>query len=377
MNKNVFDEIFSNYKARYEELNDPDGRDEIYKWPAVRCCIDNWNVDEEDFLEMFKRSMRLSLNIIENRYKHPINGITFLCERGKTEQVREEFKKLLSDDEDIRKIQDKADAFQDGINAMLSEIAPEKWSYEQDRRDPLMYLAFIKPESSYMFKAEPARVFSNYVEFGDDIGSGQTFRLDHYYRLCDEVLVEIEKDEDFIEMLDAELTRAAERNSMNESDLQDMPGKLRIVVYDIMYCASSAWLYEGMKPPVKKGSKEDKERIVQRRIEEIHELLDNENAELEELLNNAPEYPDLTGVELTNIRYGKGKVNSQDGHYLHIEYDGEDKVFPLPECITKGYLRGTSEDIVEICRKLSDIDVQKKKLTSSLRRLSEELLLLE
>jgi len=377
MNTNRFDEIFSNYKAKYKELNDPDGRDEIYKWLAVRCCTDNWNIDAEDFLEMFRRSMHLSQNIIENRYKHPINGITYLCEQGKTEQVREEFRKLLSDAEDIRKIQDKADVFQDSINAMLSEIAPEKWSYEQDRRDPLMYLAFIKPERSYMYKAEPARVFSNYVEFGDDIGSGQTFRLDHYYRLCDEVLAEIEKDEDFIEMLDAELTKVAERNDMSGSDLQGMPGKLRIVVYDIMYCANSAWLYEGMKPPVKKGSKEDKERIVQRRIEEIHELLDTENAELEELLKSDPEYPDLTGVELMNIRYGKGKVKSQDGHYLHIEYGGEDKMFPLPDCITKGYLKGASEDIVEACKQLSDINEHKKKLTSSLRQLSEELSLLE
>lgn len=377
MNKSVFDEIFSNYKARYDELNDPDDRDEIRKWPAVRCCIDNWSIDAEDFLEMFKRSMRLSQNIIENRFKHPINGIIFLCEQGKTELIREEFRKLLSDDVDIRRIQKKADAFQDSVNTMLSEIGPEKWSYEQDRRDPLMYLAFIKPECSYMFKAEPAKIFSKYVEFGDDLGSGQTFRLDHYYRLCDEVLAEIEKDEGFIEMLDTELTKAAERNGMDESDLHDMPGKLRIAVYDIIYCAKSARLYEDVNPPVKKGSKEDKEKTVRRRIEEIHELLDNENDKLEKLLREAPEYPDLTGVELTHIRYGRGKVKYQDGHYLHMEYEGADKIFSLLDCITKGYLKGVSEDIVETCKKISDIDVQKKELTNSLRHLRAELSLLE
>ncbi|MBE5851159.1 MAG: hypothetical protein E7298_13670 [Lachnospiraceae bacterium] len=377
MNKTVFKEIFDNYKGKYDFLNDPDGRNEIYKWPAVRCCIDNWEIDADDFLDMFKRSMRLSQNIIENRYKHPINGIVFLCEQGKTDQVREAFRKLLSDEEDIRKVQSNADTFQDEINAMLGEIAPEKWSYEQDRRDPLMYLAFIRPGSCYMFKAESARVFANYVEFGDDIGSGQTFRLDNYYRLCDEVLAEVEDDVEFVEMLDDKLTMAAEKNDMDAADLQDIPGKLKIVVYDIMYCANSAWLYEGMPEPVKKGSKQDKERTRHKRIEEIHDQLDKENAELDALLKDVPEYPDLVGAELTNIRYGKGIVKSQAGHYLHIEYNGDEKTFPLPDCITKGYLKGADDSVVDVCKRLSEIDAEKKRLTGSLRRLSEELSLLE
>ena len=109
MNKISFSKILSNYKEKYDFINNAEGCDEIYKWPAVRCCIDNWDIDAEDFLAMLKKSMRLSMNIIENKIKHPINGLTFLCVQGKTEQVREAFRNLLLDEGDIRDRQGRAE----------------------------------------------------------------------------------------------------------------------------------------------------------------------------------------------------------------------------------------------------------------------------
>lgn len=377
MNDKVFNEILDNYKEKYASLNEPDGRNEIFKWPAVRCCIDNWDIDAEDFLDMFKRSMRLTQTIIENRYKHPVNGIIYLCEQGKTEQVREEFRKLLSAVEDVRKRQDHAETFMTNINAMLEEIAPDKWSFEQDRRDPLMYQAFIQPDISYMFKSESARVFSNYVEFGGDIGGGQTFRLDNYYKLCDEVLAAVESDDEIREMLDEKLMEAAKANDMAEDDLLDMPGKLRIAVYDIMYCASSANLYQGMPKPVKKGSKEDKERARNRRIEEIQEQIEKESAELDSVLKDIPAWPDLAGLELTNLKYGKGKVTEQKDKYLYLDFVGTEKTFALPDCISSGFLTGADGDVMETCKTISDINKRVNRLTSSLKQLRSELSMLE
>lgn len=377
MNKEIFRKILSNYKEKYDFINDAEGCDEIYKWPAVRCCIDNWDIDAEDFLAMLKKSMRLSMNIIENKIKHPINGLTFLCEQGKTEQVREAFRNLLSDEGDVRDRQSRAEAFQDSINDMIEEIAPEKWSFKQDRRDPLMYLAFIKPESNYMFKASPAHEFATYVDFGDDIGSGQTFRLDIYHRLCDEILAEIETDEEMLTMLDEELKGAAKRNEMSEESLLSIPGKLKIMVYDIMFCADAYTLFEGIEKPAKKGSREAKERARRRRIEEIYEQIDSENAELDRVIEDIPPYPDLTGAELISKKYGKGTVHSQDGHYIYINYKGEDRTFTLPDCFVKGFLKGADDDVMAVCQTISDLDARKRSLSSSLNQLRMELSALE
>lgn len=377
MNKDIFARVLANYKANYDKINDFDGRDESYKWPAVRTCLDYWDIDAADFTEMFKRAMSKSQNIIENRYKHPIGGISFLCEQGKTEEIREEFRKLLSDDGDIRDRQKRAEAFVDNINAMLNEIAPEKWSYMQDRRDPIMYLSFIKPADNYMFMSERARTFANYVEFGDDIGSGQTFRLDNYYRLCDEVLEELEADDEMKGMLDSQLERRAEKEGMSIEDMKQMPGKLHIVVYDMMYCGEACGIYTGIDKPVRKGSKEEKERTRLKRIEEIHDEMEKRDLELNNLMKDVPEYPNLEGAELTNIRYGKGKVVRQNGKYLYIDYGGDEKAFALPDCISKGYLKGASDEVVAVCKRISEVAEQQKKLTSALRNLGFELALIE
>ena len=44
-----------------------------------------------------------------------------------------------------------------------------------------------------MFKSTEAKAFADCYEFGEDIGSGQTFRLDVYYRMCRELVDEIKK----------------------------------------------------------------------------------------------------------------------------------------------------------------------------------------
>ena len=240
-----------------------------------------------------------------------------------------------------------------------------------------MYLAFIKPDTNYMYKSEPARVFANYVEFGDDIGSGQSFRLDNYYRLCDEIVEELEADEEIQAMLDAELSRRADKEGMNADELKRMPGRLRIVVYDMMYCADRCGLYVGIAKPAKKGSKEEKDRIRQKRIDEIHNEMDEKDAELNEVMNDLPDYPDLVGVELTNIKYGKGTVARQNGKYLYIYYDSDEKVFALPDCISKGYLKGADEQTITTCKTISEIIDKQRKLTSSLKGLGMELSMIE
>ena len=95
MNKEVFKKVLDVYKSKYDYINQADSHHEIYKWTAVETCIENWDIDAKDFRDMFKKSMSMSKNIIENQFVLSISGVIFLCDNGKTEEVRDEFKKLL------------------------------------------------------------------------------------------------------------------------------------------------------------------------------------------------------------------------------------------------------------------------------------------
>ena len=157
--------------------------------------------EADEFGEMFKQAMEQSFNIVNNSIVQPANGIVFLCKQDKKteEEVREEFRKLLAPDGgDIRARQDRIDTFAAAINEKLQNAAPGKWKYDQDRRSVIMYLSFISPDDNFMFKSTEARAFANGCEFGEDIGSGQTFRLDVYYRMCRELAEKI-KNNDFLE----------------------------------------------------------------------------------------------------------------------------------------------------------------------------------
>ena len=101
--------------------------------------------------------------------------------------------------------------------------------------------------------------------------------------------------------------------------------------------------------------------------------IEGKDAELSELLKNVPEYPNLEGAELTNNKYGKGKVSRQNGKYLYINYGDVEKTFGLPDCISKGYLKGADENIIVLCKALSEITDKQEKLAKSLRNLKGEL----
>lgn len=61
--------------------------------------------------------------------------------------------------------------------------------------------------------------------------------------------------------------------------------------------------------------------------------------ELNKLMEDAPDYPNLKGEELTNIKYGMGKVVIQNGKYLYIKYGDDERLLPYLTVFQKDTLR--------------------------------------
>lgn len=57
MNKEHLQLIFDQYISRFDELDDLNGSDEGYKWRAVSCFLENWDIEADDFVSMFKAAM--------------------------------------------------------------------------------------------------------------------------------------------------------------------------------------------------------------------------------------------------------------------------------------------------------------------------------
>lgn len=91
MNQANLAKLFHNYIESYNVLTDAE-HDELYKWRAVNHFQKHWNLEADEFGEMFKQAMEQSFNIVNNSIVQPANGIVFLCKQDKKteEEVRED-----------------------------------------------------------------------------------------------------------------------------------------------------------------------------------------------------------------------------------------------------------------------------------------------
>ena len=82
MNQANLAKLFHNYIESYNVLTDAE-HDELYKWRAVNHFQKHWNLEADEFGEMFKQAMEQSFNIVNNSIVQPANGIVFLCKQDK------------------------------------------------------------------------------------------------------------------------------------------------------------------------------------------------------------------------------------------------------------------------------------------------------
>ena len=137
MNLQILRKYIEEYKLDFERVN----QGEIYKWKAVKCFQDNWNIEAENFLEMLKKSIRLTENLLKSGQYFPFRMLLHYAER-RPEKLRILFKNLFDEESDIyQRITD----FQNGINFLNNELFKGKNSY-QDHRAVIVYLTLRFPE---------------------------------------------------------------------------------------------------------------------------------------------------------------------------------------------------------------------------------------
>ena len=186
--------IFDNYIRKFDVINSTE-HDENYKWrlaapmqfPALI------NPDDPNFVANLKQipNKRVSYNLFNSGNYYPLGGLIQCAETDET-TVRSWFRELFADDGcDLKTRQDKIDAFRSQANKMIDKVYAERKDvrrFHNDQRAVMSYLFFRDPDNHYLYKYTQARVFAQCVDFEDDWGYGPYFRLDVYYRMCDELV---------------------------------------------------------------------------------------------------------------------------------------------------------------------------------------------
>ena len=144
-------ELIGKYKADFE-TNIPN---ELYKWKAVKCFQDNWDINAENFAEMLSRSLSKTGNLLATRSTFPRRMIKHYA-KSYTEEVRNLFIVLFDDD---RSLFERIEEFKKGI-----DLIHEKWDVEGTKNhyqtDNVIstYLWLRFPDKYYIYKPSIAQI---------------------------------------------------------------------------------------------------------------------------------------------------------------------------------------------------------------------------
>ncbi len=191
MNRQILRHYIDKYKLNFDRVN----QEEIYKWKAVKCYQDNWNIDAENFYEMLLASLSRTKNLLDSGQYFPLRMLVQYAEHRPNE-VRQLFEDLYNEEEDLfERIQN----FQTSINLINDELFENKKSY-QDPRAIIVYLVLRYPERYFFYKFEMFKQFSEKLELIYKPVKGHLENIGHFNSQCELIRFELSLDQELLKL---------------------------------------------------------------------------------------------------------------------------------------------------------------------------------
>ncbi|HEU4576437.1 MAG TPA: DUF3883 domain-containing protein [Chitinophagaceae bacterium] len=218
MNRQILRQYIDEYKLDFARIN----QEEIYKWKAVKCFQDNWNIEATNFLEMLSKSIRLTQNLLKSGQYFPLRMLEHYATQ-RPEELRQLFRNLYDEENDIfQRIED----FRNGTKAINDSLFPGKNTY-QDHRAIIVYLTLRYPERYFFYKFEMFKQFSQRLEITYRPVQGHIENIGHFNSLCEIVRYELSNDQELLQLHKGRITADC-YNDIN----------LNILTQDFIYAVS-------------------------------------------------------------------------------------------------------------------------------------------
>lgn len=191
MNKQILRQYIEDYKRSFDIVN----QQEIYKWKAVKCFQDNWDINADNFHEMLLASIRQTENLLKSGQYFPLRMLTHYSE-NRPNEIKTLFKALYNEEEDIL---DRIENFQNGITIINNELSLGKNSY-QDHRAIIVYLSLKYPERYFFYKFKMFKEFSEKVELIYRPIAGRIENIGHFNSQCELIRHELSLDQELLKL---------------------------------------------------------------------------------------------------------------------------------------------------------------------------------
>ncbi|RHU37224.1 hypothetical protein DXD54_08515 [Clostridium sp. TM06-18] len=356
MNDIHMQQILKHYIDDFEKLNDPEHM-EYYKWQIVkkfRPMMDEaLETDGSEFAEKLMEVKKITSNLVDS-YTQPFYGLVKFAEK-EPDIVKKMFRELfVVSAGPMEKRQVAVLEFLKKSHELRDKYYPDSFLYKDDMHSVTTYLFLYDPDHNYIFKSSHALIFADCIEFYDDWGSGDSVKLDVYYRMCDQIASAVKHSP---EMMKTDASRFENGWGVDPATFAPDAEK-HILVFDLIYCCSTYGLFEGItftRPKTK-----EKQLIQEKREKALRLSKDLEEARANyEKLTDALRYLDeayAVGTAIQHKKYGDGKITDKHGTTIEVNFkDGDIRKLGIVLSAVNGIIVSGIEGYSERIREYRDI----------------------
>ena len=187
--KNITSELIEKYIDILDQNGDPN---EAYKYLAINTFQQNWNLEADDFYQMFRASFSKVSNLLyQNSW-----GFIEKSAQNFPEETKEMFRNLYDESVEITQ---RIKTFQSESEKLLPKVKQAlnrtNINAQQDERTISVYLAFRFPEKYMLYKADYYKNFCEQLNIKSK-KSGERFL--HLQELSEQIIKENLLDDEFI-----------------------------------------------------------------------------------------------------------------------------------------------------------------------------------
>jgi 5-methylcytosine-specific restriction protein B len=178
-------------------------KDEKYKWEAVKCFQDNWDINAVDFKEMLSRSLSKTYNLLASLNNFPARMITGFAKNA-PEDVRSMYIDLFDENKDVY---ERINTFKLQASILLEKYGNGAGQHYQYENAITTYLWLRYPDKYYIYKYSEAKSVSNELRSDYRFKKGAyTENLRNFYAFYNEICESLKQDDELVSLFKSQLT---------------------------------------------------------------------------------------------------------------------------------------------------------------------------
>ncbi len=254
--KTKLKEIILEYK---NDLKNNRWKNEKFKWEAIKCFQENWDIETDNFVEMLKKSLGQTKNLLSSNKFYPLDMIIKFADR-EPNTVRSMFAVLFDENKELGT---RIDNFKKSSEHLKNKYYKKNEQHFQSDKSISTYLWLRYPNKYYIYQFHIAK------SLGKDLGYNYKFKqgdsinnISNSFSLYDEICKELQLDKELMNIVSSVLK--------NEPNCYQDPC-LKTLTIDLIF-----FIYEKIKPTEKTTEFYPNDYTPQLSIDDWKDLLQDE-----------------------------------------------------------------------------------------------------